>query len=82
MYPKAGTIEVVFQYLKDRPPFDQVELRRELRARLNRINGIEIGEDRLTTRPSFKISVLESASDRQAVCEVLQFFMDEIKQAE
>ncbi len=82
MYPKAGTIEVVFQYLKDRAPFDQVELRRELRARLNRINGIEIGEDRLTTRPSFKISVLESSADREAVCEVLRFFMDEVKRAE
>ena len=82
MYPKAGTIEVVFQYLKDRPPFDQLELRRELRVRLNRINGIEIDEDRLATRPSFKISVLESAADRDAVCGVLQFFMDEVKDVE
>jgi len=82
MYPKAGTIEVVFQYLKDRPPFDDLELRRELRVRLNKINGIEIGEDRLATRPSFKVSVLESAADREAVCELLKFFMDEVKRVE
>jgi len=79
IYPKAGTIEVVFQYLKDRPPFDQLELRRELRVRLNRIDNVDIAEDRLTTRPSFKVSVLESAADREAVGDVLQFFMDEVR---
>ena len=82
IYPKSGTIEVVFQYLKDRQPFDQLELRRELRARLNRIDSIEIGEDRLTTRPSFKVSALESVTDRAAVADVLAFFMEEVRQAE
>jgi len=79
VYPKAGTIEVVFQYLKDRPPFDRLDLRQELRTRLNRIDGIEIAEDRLHLRPSFRVSVLESDAGQDAVADVLRFFMDEVQ---
>jgi alkylated DNA nucleotide flippase Atl1 len=81
VYPRAGTVEVVFQYLKDRPPFDRLDLRQELRTRLNRIDGIDIPEDRLTRRPSFKVSVLESDTDRASVIEVLRSFMDEVQNA-
>ncbi|MFF3904601.1 MGMT family protein [Streptomyces sp. NPDC001848] len=35
MYPVTGTVEVVFQYLKSRSPFDDTEQRRELLNRLN-----------------------------------------------
>jgi hypothetical protein len=38
IYP-SGRVEVVFQYLKDRPPFDDDALREEFRQRLNRANG-------------------------------------------
>ena len=82
VYPKAGTIEVVFQYLKDRPPFDRLDLRQELRSRLNQIEGIEIAEDRLTRRPSFKVAVLEDESRRAEVISVLEFFMERVQAAE
>jgi hypothetical protein len=39
-----GRIEIYFQYMT-RPPFDEVELRRELRRRLNDISGVSIPED-------------------------------------
>jgi Uncharacterized conserved protein len=78
VYPKAGTIEVVFQYLKDRPPFDRLDLRQELRNRLNRIPGIDISEDRLHLRPSFRVTVLESEENQDAVADVLRFFMNEV----
>ena len=32
-YPLSGTVEVVFQYLSSRPPFDALDLRRELLTR-------------------------------------------------
>jgi len=79
VYPKAGTIEVVFQYLKDRPPFDRLDLRQELRSRLNQIEGIEIAEDRLTRRPSFKAAVLEDDTRRANVISVLEFFMERVQ---
>src|SRR6185312_4609999 len=40
-YP-SGRIEVVFQYLAARPPFDDAALRDELRVRLNEMEGVEI----------------------------------------
>lgn len=82
VYPRAGTVEVVFQYLKDRPPFDRLDLREELRTRLNRIDGIDIAEDRLQLRPSFRVSVLESETNQDAVADVLRFFMDEVSTSE
>jgi alkylated DNA nucleotide flippase Atl1 len=82
LYPKAGTIEVVFQYLKDRPPFDRLDLRQELRSRLNRIDGIEIAEDRIGLRPSFRATVLESEPNREALADVLRFFMDQVVAAD
>jgi alkylated DNA nucleotide flippase Atl1 len=81
VYPKAGTVEVVFQYLKTRAPFDRLELRQELRSRLNRVPGIEISEDRLHLRPSFRVSVLESAENQDSVADILRFFMDEVNTA-
>ena len=78
IYPKSGTAEVVFQYLKDRPPFDREELREGLRTRLNDINGIDIAADRLTLRPSFRLSVLEATAERDAVVAVLREFIEQV----
>lgn len=73
IYPVSGTVEVVFQYLKDRSPFDDTEQRRELLHRLNKIDGIELPEAKLELRPSFPVSVLAEHSDE--FCEVLDWFV-------
>jgi hypothetical protein len=53
-----GRVEVHFQYLARRPPFDDERLREELRQRLNAVEGIDIPTDMLALRPSIPISVL------------------------
>ncbi|MFB6894064.1 DUF262 domain-containing protein [Kitasatospora sp. NPDC056327] len=63
VYPVAGTVEVVFQYLRTRPPFDDTEARRELLRRLNQIDGIQLAEAKLELRPSFPIEVLARQSE-------------------
>ncbi|MFC9627847.1 hypothetical protein ACFTY8_00825 [Streptomyces mirabilis] len=73
IYPVSGTVEVVFQYLRDRSPFDDTEQRRELLHRLNKIDGIELPEAKLELRPSFPVSVLAEHSDE--FCEVLDWFV-------
>ncbi|MFJ4097336.1 DUF262 domain-containing protein [Kitasatospora sp. NPDC089913] len=73
VYPVTGTAEVVFQYLKDRSPFDDVELRRELLSRLNEIDGIELAEAKLDLRPSFPLQVF--AEHGEAICAVLEWFV-------
>ncbi|MEU9060701.1 DUF262 domain-containing protein [Streptomyces sp. NPDC048430] len=73
LYPVSGTVEVVFQYLKDRSPFDDTEQRRELLHRLNRVEGIELPEAKLELRPSFPLRVF--AGQSEAICEALDWFV-------
>lgn len=72
IYPVSGTVEVVFQYLKRRPPFDDEPLRRELLERLNAIEGIGLAEAKLDLRPSFPVEVFAEHSDE--LCAVLEWF--------
>lgn len=53
-----GTVELQFQWMMTRRPFDAIELRQELRRRLNAIDGIDIPEEALTRRPTVPLSVL------------------------
>jgi hypothetical protein len=73
IYPVSGTVEVVFQYLKTRSPFDDTEQRRELLNRLNKIDGIDLPEAKLELRPSFPLSVFAEHGDE--ICEVLDWFV-------
>ncbi|MFD5765416.1 DUF262 domain-containing protein [Streptomyces sp. NPDC127049] len=73
IYPVTGTVEVVFQYLKDRAPFDDSEQRRELLRRLNRIEGVDLPEAKLELRPSFPVQVF--AEHGHEVSEVLDWFV-------
>ncbi|MEU2625897.1 DUF262 domain-containing protein [Kitasatospora sp. NPDC007106] len=73
LYPVTGTVEVVFQYLKDRAPFDDTELRRELLRRLNEIEGVELAEAKLELRPSFPLQVFAEHSEE--ICAVLEWFV-------
>ncbi|MEW2172280.1 DUF262 domain-containing protein [Streptomyces sp. NPDC007027] len=72
IYPVSGTVEVVFQYLKRRPPFDDEPLRRELMARLNGIEGIDLAEAKIDLRPSFPVEVFAAHSEE--ICAVLEWF--------
>ncbi|MFG2755807.1 DUF262 domain-containing protein [Streptomyces wuyuanensis] len=73
IYPVSGTVEVVFQHLKNRSPFDDTEQRRELLQRLNKIDGIELPEAKLELRPSFPVRVFAEHVDE--ICEVLDWFV-------
>ncbi len=73
LYPVSGTVEVVFQYLKDRAPFDDTEQRRELLRRLNEVDGIDLPEAKLELRPSFPLQAF--AAQGEAVCAALDWFI-------
>ncbi|MER5351445.1 DUF262 domain-containing protein [Kitasatospora sp. NPDC002551] len=78
LYPVLGTVEVVFQHLRPRPPFDDVALRREFMLRLNKIDGIELAEAKLDLRPSFPLEVLALRSG--PVLAALEWFVDVVRQ--
>nr|WP_128806470.1 DUF262 domain-containing protein [Streptomyces sp. Termitarium-T10T-6] len=80
LYPETGTVEVVFQHLKRRAPFDDEPLRRELLTRLNTIEGIDLAEAKLDLRPSFPLEVFAGHSEE--LCAVLEWFVHTIALAE
>lgn len=75
LYPRIGTAEVVFQHMRSRPPFDRVEMRRELLDRFNTVPGIDLPEDALDRRPSFRMSALVGEGGQQ-VLGVLAWFRE------
>jgi alkylated DNA nucleotide flippase Atl1 len=80
-YPAIGRIEVVFQHLTRRPPFDEVALRWELLNRLNQIPGVEIPEAKIALRPSFPITALNGdGADR--LQQVLDWFITQVQHAD
>lgn len=55
IYP-SGKVEVVFQWLQYRPPFDDIALREELRQRLNAVPGIDLPAVKHSMRPGFEVA--------------------------
>jgi alkylated DNA nucleotide flippase Atl1 len=79
IYPDIS-VEVGFQHLVVRPPFDDVAMRNQFRELLNRAPGVDISESRLTSRPPIAIEVLADASARQAIEEALAWFYEAASQ--
>lgn len=73
-----GRIEVQFQWLQARPPFDDIGKRRELFTRLHSIPGITLPADSLNRRPSFNMKVLGKPGALQQFIEVLDWVITEI----
>jgi hypothetical protein len=71
----SGGLEMQFQHMKV-PPLDQLEVRRELLARLNQIPGLSIPSDGITRRPSFALSVLDKPESLQAFLRAMDWAVD------
>jgi hypothetical protein len=70
-----GVIEMQFQHMKV-APLDQLDVRRELVARLNAIPGLVVPPDGITRRPSFPLSVLEKPESLQAFLRAMDWAVD------
>jgi hypothetical protein len=61
-YPIAlytnGWVEIQFQHLRHRAPFDDEQVRLELLEQVNSIPGVAFGVDRINKRPSIRLSLL------------------------
>lgn len=74
-----GTIEIQFQWMLPRKPFDDESKRQELRERLNRIPGIAIPADAIKRRPSIPLAVLTDDAALMAFLTVLDWYVAEVK---
>lgn len=73
IYPKAGTIEVVFQHMRRRPVFEDRDVRNEFRLRLQRAD-IVLPETKLDLRPSFPLAIVADEPRRAAISDALEWF--------
>lgn len=62
-------VEVDFEYLARRAPFDSEELRRELWRRLTATSTLPISEDRISKRPNVRCADLEDPANMRALLE-------------
>jgi hypothetical protein len=74
-----GRVEVQFQYLKDRPPFDSIEKRMELLKRLNEVPGVNLPEDGIDRRPSIRLSALTHNDASNHLLNVFAWIIEVIK---
>jgi len=74
----TGAVEIWFVHLAKKRPFADVELREELRRRLNAIEGVDIAEDRIGGKPKFPLSALRSPDALARFKEVLLWMRDTV----
>jgi hypothetical protein len=51
-----GRVEVQFQWMLRRPPFEALGLRQQLQARLDAIPGVDIRDEALSRRPAISLA--------------------------
>jgi len=69
-----------FQYLISKPPFDKDEIRIDFLNRLNQISGVNIIEEKIDKRPSFKMELLENDDNLKIFFQANEWAIEQIKQ--
>jgi hypothetical protein len=75
----AGNIQVYFDMMKRGPrPFSDMARRRELQAKLNRIPGVAIADEKLGGYPNIKLGTLSNADAAAAFKAVFHWWKEEV----
>jgi len=74
-----GKIEIQFQWLMNKSPFNDEMKRKELLNRLNQIPGVEIPEKAITRRPNIFLSKFKEDSSLTKLLETLDWVVQEMK---
>jgi len=77
----SGNLGLYFFRIKDRQPFSDEAMRRELLARLNRIEGIDLPGDAFNRRPTIPISALQNPQRLEQFLAVWDWYLDEVRKA-
>jgi hypothetical protein len=74
-----GQVEFQFQYMKTRPPFDDLELRQEWLGRVNAIPDISLPASGVERRPSFPITLLTDRKRLEQFLASMEWFYETSK---
>jgi hypothetical protein len=81
-YPIAiwtyGKVEIQFQWLKTKPPFNNESKRKEIVNKLNQIPNVNIPEDAITRRPNIPLLTFKEDTSLKQFQEVLNSMIKEI----
>jgi hypothetical protein len=73
-----GRIEIYFQYLKMKPPFNSEEKRLDLLNKLNSIEGLNLQINKIEGRPSFDIKALIRKENLTEFIKIYEWVINEI----
>jgi hypothetical protein len=71
-----GTIEIQFNALSRRPPFDGLQVRRELRDRLNALPTVSIPDEKLDKRPGIPMTILSDPAALQQFIKTMDWVLE------
>ncbi len=74
-----STLEILFQYYKDSIPFNSEQKRLELLERLNKIKGLNIPINKVSTRPNIPYKLLIDEEEFQKFINTSEWYLNEIK---
>lgn len=74
-----GRIEIQFQWMRKRPPFDLREKRLELLRKLNEVLGMAIPEDGIERRPSVPLRLLAESGRVEGFLGVMDWVVREMR---
>jgi len=74
-----ATVEIPFQWIKERPVYNEESNRLDLLRKLNGVPGIELPEDSINRRPSFPLNSIRYESDLKKFFDVWEDYMNRIK---
>lgn len=72
-----GSVEIQFQHMKTRPPFNNEGKRLALLDKLNEINGVQIPKEKVSARPSFPISLLTDKNEMKKFIDAFNWYWNE-----
>lgn len=75
----SGGVEIYFQWLQGKPPFDSEAKRLELLRRLNDLPDVSLPKTTITKRPSIYLSTLYDETSRRQFLEILDWVVREIQ---
>jgi hypothetical protein len=74
-----GSVEILFEYLKYQPPFDDESVRRALLDRLNKVPHVRISDDKIELRPTIALGLLKNKDAMEPFLGTLRWIVEEIR---
>lgn len=74
-----GKIEFGFQYLKNKPPFDDIELRKMFLEKLNSIPSVNLREDSIEGKPKIPLSIFKDENKLEQLLSTFEWVIEQAK---